>query len=254
MTSRFGGILRSSSEPLKGRQASRPPVNIRGRLFIVDSGEDSKPVRPRFSRHKVLIIPAGAAFGTGDHATTSSCLRLLADVSDEYAGHRWRCLDLGTGTGILAMAAEQFGADAVDAWDFDKDAVRTAKENVRVNGMKHLRLAVRDVLRWTPERQWDVICANLYSDVLIKAATKICEALLPGGKLIVSGILRAQEADCLKAFNELKFSARSGKGSGWRCLPPSELSRLREVWEWNSSINLIDRWQRDGVLLWSFTC
>ena len=77
----------------------------------------------------VLLIPAGMAFGTGDHATTATCLRFLADVADSLAGKPWEMLDLGTGSGILALAARVLGAKRVEAGDFDPDSVRTAKES-----------------------------------------------------------------------------------------------------------------------------
>ena len=111
-------------------------------------------------------------------------------------------LDLGTGSGILAIAARALGAKRADAFDFDPACVRTARENIAANRIKQIRVAKLDVLKWNPARQWDVIAANLYSEVLIAAAPKISRALKSGGALVLSGILRVQENDCVSAFKK----------------------------------------------------
>jgi ribosomal protein L11 methyltransferase len=123
-------------------------------------------------------------------------------------------LDLGTGSGLLAIAAKMLGARRADAFDFDPACVRIAKENARANGV---RVAVKraDVLRWQPPRAWHVVAANLYSEVLTGAAKTIARATAPGGVLIFSGVLRAQEKGCLRAFAACGFKpdriVRKGK-------------------------------------------
>jgi ribosomal protein L11 methyltransferase len=139
------------------------------------------------------------AFGTGDHATTATCLRMLSDFAIQKTG-RWEALDLGTGTGILALAARLLGAARCDAWDFDPACVRAARENARLNSLRNVPATRVDVTTWTPARQWDLVIANLYSDMLIKVTAKIAAAVKPGGRLILSGMMATQAAGTLAAF------------------------------------------------------
>lgn len=207
LVQRFGGQMRE----LKGRDldaaahhgaglASREPLRIRDRLLIVRSETERAVCEARFPRRRALVIPAAMAFGTGDHATTATCLRMLCDVAAARPAGGWESLDLGTGTGILALAARALGATRAEAWDFDPACVRTARANLSANGVDRVRVAKVDVTRWQPKRPWDVITANLYSEVLIKAAPQIAAALAPGGALLLSGILRTQEHEVIAAF------------------------------------------------------
>ena len=148
----------------------------------------------------MLLIPATMAFGTGEHATTAMCLRMLADVSRELFGRELEALDLGTGSGILALAARQFGAGRVEACDFDPVAVRVAKENVVANDIRGIAFRRFDVLNWHPSRKWLVVTANLFSTILVKSAAQIAASIEKGGWLILSGILRAQAGEVIAAF------------------------------------------------------
>jgi ribosomal protein L11 methyltransferase len=209
LKSRFGGTVRDLAGQSWVSAKARKPIRIRRELIVVESEE-----APATPSRKTIVIPAGAAFGTGEHATTASCLRLLCDVAG-MPGGKWELLDLGTGSGILAIAASKLGAARVQGWDFDKDAVRIARENVRANGSPNVVLKTADVMRPFPPRRWDVVCANLYSGVLIRASARIAKAVRPGGHLILSGILREQEAACSRAFErrglEMQRRVRSGK-------------------------------------------
>ncbi len=189
----------------------RPPIRIRGKLVVVSSERE----RAAAGKVPALLIPAGMAFGTGEHATTATCLRLLADVADELAGEKWDALDLGCGSGILAIAARMLGAHRAEAADLDPHAVRTAKENVRANGVSAVTVKKLDVREWQPTRTWNVIAANLFSGLLVEIASKIAAATAPGGRLILSGILRAQEAEVVAAYRRAGFDleriVRKGK-------------------------------------------
>ena len=199
----FGGTVAlqkkwSPTAPVK----PRAPIVVRGKLAVITSERERAAVKRGVP---VLVIPAGMAFGTGEHATTATCLRLLADVAHELAGRRWELLDLGCGSGILALAARLLGARKCVGADFDPHAVRTAKENVRANAASGVAMKKLDVRAWTPERTWNVVAANLFSGLLIEVATKIAAATAPGGHFIFSGILRAQESEVLAAFRRVGF-------------------------------------------------
>lgn len=182
--------------------APRAPIRVRGKLVVVATEKEREIAAKKLGRAKLLFIPAGMAFGTGDHATTSTCLRFLADVADEFAGESWELLDLGTGTGILALAARLLGAERVEASDFDPDSVRTTKENARLNGLRGVLVKKSDVRQWQPPRTWPVVAANLFSGLLIEVAPTIAAAIAPGGRLIFSGILREQEAAVAAALRK----------------------------------------------------
>jgi ribosomal protein L11 methyltransferase len=140
------------------------------------------------------------AFGTGDHATTATCLRLLADVARARRGSAWSVADLGTGSGLLAIAARMLGSGPVFACDFDPFAVKVAQHNLRRNGIDGVTLREQDVLKWRPRRTGHtVVLANLFSTVLIEAWPVIARALAPGGDLIVSGILASQAWEVVAA-------------------------------------------------------
>lgn len=210
---RFGGSVREVKPRKPSEQAprKREPIRIRQRMLIVSSPAEKTAWEEKLPGRIVLSVPAEMAFGTGEHATTSTCLRFLCDLKLE----NWEMLDLGTGSGILGMAARALGASKVEAYDFDPHAVRTAKQNVRSNGIRRMTVGRVDVTQWKPGRTWDVVAANLYSEVLIQAAPVITRAVRPGGTLIFSGLLRTQEKACVAAFRKVGFAVerlvRKGK-------------------------------------------
>ncbi len=157
----------------------------------------TKPIKVAGSR---LIIPAGAAFGTGEHATTAMSLRLLEKISREW-NRSWSMIDLGTGSGILALAAKFLGATRVIGIDNDPLAISTAKQNARLNKIRGVQFRVADVRRWKFSRKVDVITANLFSELLIAILPKLKRAR----RLILSGILREQERDVRRALTRNKI-------------------------------------------------
>ncbi len=147
-------------------------------------------------RQEQLVIPHGLAFGSGGHATTFMLLRALAREP-----RLRRVLDLGTGSGVLALAARRFGATAIVATDFDPDAVRTARANEALNFPTPLvRWRCADVKRLAVARRHDLVLANLFSGLLIEAAPRIAAAVTPGGQLWMSGILRDQQEEVEAAY------------------------------------------------------
>ena len=190
----FGGEIRNLNRSTADWVKSivqKKPIPIRGRLRIINL----EPQAGQTLDGDSLFVPASLAFGTGEHATTAGCLRLLCDIV-RTGDTGWSFLDVGTGTGILALAAAKLGADHIDAIDADAVAVRTAKRNARLNGLsRKLRIWRQDVLKFQPESVYDIVAANLYSVLLRQALPQLVKAAREGGFLVFSGILRDQEAE-----------------------------------------------------------
>jgi ribosomal protein L11 methyltransferase len=149
----------------------------------------------RIGETPFLIIPALAAFGTGEHVTTAMSLRLLEELTRRWK-NEWSLVDLGTGSGILALAAKRFGAGHVVGIDNDPTAISTAESNARLNKIHNVHFQLADVRKWKPQIGIDVITANLYSDLLIQ----ILPNLNRSHWLILSGILRTQEKEFVQAL------------------------------------------------------
>ena len=137
-----------------------------------------------------LVIDPGMAFGTGSHPTTQLCLVALED----YLTPDVRVADVGTGSGILAIAAAKLGGSLVAANDNDPLAVKIARENAAANGVA---VEVTDAL---PTGRYDVVVANILADVIIGMAGELHALLAPDGVLIASGIIDTREADVRRAL------------------------------------------------------
>jgi len=198
----FGGTLRKLTRAVleKQIQEERRVLSIRDRLVVVATEEDFQNVSD--TGRTPLWIPAGLAFGTGGHATTAGCLRLLCDEVKQLADG-WKMADLGCGSGILALAGRKLGAQSVFALDYDPICIRVTRENIRRNHEKRIQVSKGDVLAWEPNPgNFQVVTANLFSDVLIRAAAPIARALVPGGGLIFSGVLRPDLPAVYQAFRK----------------------------------------------------
>lgn len=198
----FGGKVTAAKTFSYADPEPRPPIRVRNRLVVVSTEEELREAEATMPSRAAVLVPAGMAFGTGEHATTATCLRFLADIATALPAGKWEALDLGTGSGILAICAAKFGASKVEAGDYDPHAVRTAKENVRANGLKKISVKKMDVRDWTPDRTWELVCSNLFSGLLVETAPKIAKAVAKDGWLIFSGILRVQEAEVIAAFEK----------------------------------------------------
>jgi ribosomal protein L11 methyltransferase len=215
LVSAFGGQSRKMKTPAAQLPAPQSaPLLIRDRLVVVRSARAAKAAARLHPGRPLLVIPAAMAFGTGDHATTATCLRLVSDFASTRNGLPWDALDLGTGTGILALAARLLGAARCDAWDNDPACIRAARGNARLNRLRNVAVSRVDVTAWTPARQWDLITANLFSEMLIKLSPPIAAALKPDGRLILSGMLAPQAEETLAAFQAtgLQFQRLIKKG------------------------------------------
>lgn len=200
----FGGSVDELSSGWQTRffaaQTSKP-LRIGKRLVVAAAAED---VGKLDASPRTLIIPASAAFGTGEHATTAMSLRILERVSRGLPS-RWRMLDAGTGSGILALAGRCFGAGEVIAIDNDALAVSVAKQNARANSIRGVAFVVGDVNAGL-RGKFDVIAANLYSELLVSLLPKWRERLATDGRLILSGVLRRQEQELTDALTANGFT------------------------------------------------
>jgi ribosomal protein L11 methyltransferase len=160
-----------------------------------------------------VVIQPSMGFGTGHHATTRLCLRALqaADLRGAFL------LDVGTGSGILAIAAARLGAARVLGLDNDADAIQSANENLALNpGAGNVAFKVADLLTVVLPPA-DLIVANLTGTLLARTAAALVGALSPGGLLIVSGILADEEEMVARAFTGVAMTERRQEDE-WRCL------------------------------------
>ena len=163
---------------------------------------------------KVLTLDPGIAFGTGQHPTTRACLDAIDALAAEDAGRTF--LDVGCGSGILAIAAALEGFRDVRGFDNDPDAVRNANENAAANGLGALFFE-GDLSAPGVAAPADVVAANVLAPVLVRFAREVGALVNPGGRLILSGILDEQYAEVLAAYTALGFAEISSRLIGeWR--------------------------------------
>jgi ribosomal protein L11 methyltransferase len=206
----FGGrAKRLGRDWLKrlAREEKPKPLRIGRRLVVVPSPSKREADSFPYS----LIVPAGAAFGTGEHATTAMSLRLLEEVTRRRKPQF--VVDLGTGSGILALAASCFGAERVVAIDIDPIAIATAETNARLNKVENVEFQLGDVRRWNsarsprdesvrPADRIDIMAANLFNELLIQILPKLKQSSC----LILSGVLRTQEKEFVRALRRHKIN------------------------------------------------
>jgi ribosomal protein L11 methyltransferase len=165
------------------------PLDV-GRVRVRPSWIDAPPPPGAVE----VVLDPGMAFGTGSHPTTSLCLAALSDLLAGRAGAS--VLDVGTGSGLLAIAARKLGAGRVAANDEDPVAVEVARENAERNGVS-LELTVDPVERIAGT--FDVVVANILANVLVALAPSLAAKVAPGGVLLLSGILGPQEDEVRRA-------------------------------------------------------
>jgi len=197
-----GSIRKIAGAEWKTPPASPAPIKVRNAFLLTQESKPTalKALAKQHPNRKLITIPPEMAFGTGDHATTSTCLRLLVDIARKRNHTNWSLADLGTGTGVLAIAGHILGAQDIYACDFDPFSIAATQRNAERNHTTGITIREQDVLKWKPRKKgYDVVVANIFSTVLIEAWPVIARALAPGGDLIVSGILASQAWDCFTA-------------------------------------------------------
>ncbi len=194
-------------------QAHLKRINI-GRVTVAPPWDAALP-----GGGVLVVIQPSTGFGTGHHQTTRLCLELLQRAG--VAGRRM--LDLGTGSGVLALAAWRLGAASVEAIDYDEDALVNARENLQLNGADS-QIAVRQAdLRTAAIDQAEVVTANLTGTLLIAEADRIRGLVKPGGQLILAGFVAAESDDVLAAYAppfEIVQSAAEDEWRAARIKPP----------------------------------
>ena len=176
------------------------PLHIGERIVIVPAWE-------RYEEQPGEIIvkmDPGMAFGTGSHETT----RLVIGLLEKYTAPGCRMLDVGTGSGILAICASKLGACSCRAYDIDPMAVRVANENVKDSGQTNIICGVSDLLRHVDrtEGPYDLITANIVADIIIRMTPDVGELMHESTILLVSGIIEERSDDVVAALDEHGFA------------------------------------------------
>ena len=163
----------------------------------------------------VAELDPGAAFGTGQHATTSLCIRALEDL----VRPGMTVFDVDTGSGVLAIVAAKLGAKSVEAVDFDSVAVRVARENVRQNGAEDVVHTERSDLLKSVEGEADLIIANIIADIIVRLFGEVKGSLAAGGTMLLSGIIEDRLADVVEAAARHGFSVEKiEQEKGWAAI------------------------------------
>lgn len=223
LLTRFGGTI----DPLAPAQWQPAPGSgeamlLRVRDSLLVSGSEDPVVIRRLADENpgriVLSFPPQLAFGTGSHPTTAGCLRFLVDFAKTRRGLPWSVLDLGCGSGILAIAAAKLGATRVVAVENDGMALIYARENAERHGVADVVDFVEGdaiaLMAAEPAHPYDLIAANLFSDLLEELFPRFPAHLAADGELIVSGFLATQAASVSHHAAEagLPFGATMRRG------------------------------------------
>jgi ribosomal protein L11 methyltransferase len=180
-------------------QENLTPITV-GRITIFPNPQSLTPdpyqaPTPNPQSLPIVVVPS-MGFGTGHHATTRLCLAALQtiDLRDQVV------LDIGTGSGVLAMAAERLGAARVTGIDHDPDAIQSARENLELN--RDVRSVTFDLADLSAARlpAADVVTANLTGALLVRSSSAVLAAVRPGGTLILSGLLTSERDAVCAAF------------------------------------------------------
>ena len=208
------------------------PTKVGERLVVCPSWETYSPVEGEV----VLTIDPGMAFGTGTHDTTRLCMQLL----EEHVRPGDRLLDVGTGSGILAVSALLLGASAAVGVDIDEVAVRVANENAAANNVSDRVDFFAGDLADKASGRFRVVTANIVADVIIRLIPDLDRFLEPDGVFIASGIIDMREPDVMQALTAAGYRLAGRKESGgWVALAACRAGNSPER-----------RWRRDAQIFY----
>ena len=203
---RFPQLSFATSDVPDEDWAARSQANLRavhvGRLIIA----------PPWDTPVTIVIQPSMGFGTGHHATTRLCLAALQRIELQEK----TVLDVGTGSGVLAIAASRMGAAQVTALDDDSDAIQAAWENLALNPGAMVTLIVGD-LRTTELVRADVVLANLTGGLLVASAPRLKKLTNARGRIILSGFMTHEESDVVAAYGGFTVEQRAEE-DGWVCV------------------------------------
>ena len=175
------------------------PVKIGEKIVICPAWEKYTPAEGEL----VIRMDPGMAFGTGTHETTRLVIRLL----EKYTKAGQRMLDVGTGTGILAICASRLGADLCRAYDIDPTAVRVARENIKDSGLTNVTCDQSDLLKQVSLEggRYDLVCANIVADIIIRMTPDVGAYMKDDAVLLASGIIAERCDDVVACFEANGF-------------------------------------------------
>ena len=178
-------------------EKSREVIRASERIIIKPSFKDYEVNQNEI----VLTIDPKMSFGTGEHQSTKLVLRLL----EQYVKKGIKVLDVGSGTGILSIAAVKLGATKAVAVDFDEICFDNCKENCAINGVENSIEILTGEIDVVKENEFDLILANIYKNVLIEIAERIKTRLRKNGKVILAGLLESDKKDIETKYHSLGF-------------------------------------------------
>lgn len=174
------------------------PIKIGEKIVIVPAWEKYEQAEGEI----IVRMDPGMAFGTGTHETTRLVIRLL----ERYIKNGMRVVDVGTGSGILAICASKLGAKECKAYDIDPVAVKVANENIKDSGLTNVTCEVSDLLRQVDKSaHYDVICANIVADIIIRMMPDVGELMNESSVILASGIIVERSEDVITAFEKYGF-------------------------------------------------
>ena len=185
------------------------PIKIGSKLVIVPAWEKYEEQEGEL----IVRMDPGMAFGTGTHETT----RLVIQLLESYTKPGCRMLDVGTGSGILAICASKLGAAECKAYDIDPMAVRVANENIKDSGLSNITCEVSDLLRQVDKsRPFDLICANIVADIIIRMTPDVGAYMHENTVLLASGIISERSDDVVACFEANGFCiVEKLEDNGW---------------------------------------
>lgn len=228
-----GGVVRVRPEDWQpSATGDEVRLKIRDRFIVVEECEeaDLKRIAAEFPDREILSFPPQMAFGTGSHQTTATCLRQLVDEAARLEPGSWDFLDLGCGSGILAVAARKLGARRVVAVENDPLALDVARENARRHGEGESIIHVEgDAIAWCADaarrgERFAVVAANLFADLLVTLMPRLPGVMAPDAILIISGFLTSQA----------KSVSEAARGAGM------DLTRFLRRGKWVTSVGRRD--------------